>query len=91
MTVKNKKEWLNKTFDKYSEITGKSKEELHNPDDGIKASESRLGMRNTIAKSNAGFKHYYSDYKKGQSYVILMDKGFEKYAYKRYSKLKINN
>jgi hypothetical protein len=91
MTVKNKTEWLDKTYDKYCEITGKSNKELQNPDNGMKASESRLDMRNRIAKSKAGYRHYYSGFKKGQSYVILMDKDFEKYAYKLYSKLKINN
>lgn len=90
MTVKNNLEYINRRFDKYSEITGKTIKELHDPTNAIKVSESRLDLRNTLAKSNAGFKYYPTAYKTGNSYVRLMDKGFEKYLYKGFSKLKIN-
>ncbi|CAM3260197.1 hypothetical protein [Moritella viscosa] len=91
MTVKNITEQLNKlsrTFMKKKRM--KNIEELHCDKGAIRISESKLKhVLHAASRSEAGFKIYYSQYKKGNGYHMCISESFANYAYQRISKLNI--
>ncbi|OEF09554.1 hypothetical protein [Vibrio genomosp. F10] len=91
MAVKDLTEQFNKlsrTFMKKKGMVGV--EELHCEKSAIRISESKLKhVLHAAARSEAGFKIYYSQYKKGNGYNVFINKSFANYAYQRISKLNI--
>ncbi|WP_075518136.1 hypothetical protein [Moritella viscosa] len=91
MTVKNITEQLNKLSRTFMKKKGtEDVEELHCEKDAIRISESKLKhVLHAASRSEAGFKIYYSQYKRGNGYNVFINKSFANYAYQRISKLNI--
>ncbi|MFS1911106.1 hypothetical protein [Vibrio sp. 10N.286.48.B7] len=91
MAVKNITEYLNELVETFLKKKGmEDTEELHCEKSAIRISESKLKhVIHAAARSEAGFKIYYSQYKKGNGYNVFINKSFANYAYQRISKLNI--
>lgn len=90
MAIKNITEYLDYLFEIFLKKEGCSVEEFYKEENAIRISESKLQyILHSTSRSKAGFKIYYSGYKKGNGYNMFVNKRFSKFAYSRISKLNI--